>query len=341
MKPKLFIGSSFEGLDVAHAIQRNLYHIANVTVWDQGVSQLSTTMLESLLKTLRNHDFGVFVFSPDDITRIRKEEFRTTRDNVIFELGLFAGRLGRERSFIVMPEGTQDFHLPTDLLGIIPAKFHVDQAKENLEAALGAACHDIRKQIKRLGKFVPQEGFCLDESDLPLGPSLIQSSRIEGLWLSRFEYKAYRNNTYVIGLQYDIEHLKATSHYTLYGENISCVGSSKHTYWHQLRVSLYKNSLIGIWLNTNTENVGCFQLNIHSSCAVMLGQHIGNANNNSIQPGDWKWIKIDYPEHLSNDELEKFKQSNRLKSPDFLDTYFSKWIVDAMPISLAELQDQV
>lgn len=291
------------------------------------------------MNTLRDHDFGVFVFSPDDILKIRKEEFHTTRDNVVFELGLFAGRLGKGRSFIVMPEGVQDFRLPTDLLGIITAKFHLDQAEENLEAALGAACHDISKQIKKRGKYLPQEGYCLDESDLPQGPSLIQSTRIEGLWLSRFEYQAYKNNTYVKGVQYDIEYLKATSHFTLYGENISCIASSRNKYWHQLKVSLYKNSLIGTWLNTNTQNVGCFQLNIHSGCAVMVGQHLGNANDNSIQSGNWKWIKIDYAEQLSSDNLEKIKQADKLKSIDFLDKDFPQWIADAVPISLAEIQD--
>lgn len=339
MKPKLFIGSSVEGLEIASAIQKNLYHDAHVAVWNQGISQLSQTIFEALLNSLRDHDFGVFVFSADDILKMREKEFRAARDNVIFELGLFAGRLGRNRSFIVMPEGIKEFHLPTDLLGITTAVFRPDQAEENMEAALGAACHDIRKQIKKLGKYVPQEGYCLDESDLPQGQSLIPSPKIEGLWLSKFEYKAYRNGTYVDGTQYDIEHLKVVSHYTLYGENISCSGSGRNKYWHRLKVALYKNSLIGTWLNKNTQNVGCFQLNVHSSCAVMLGQHLGNANDNSIQPGKWEWVKISHPDPLTSDKLEKIRRANNLKSQEFLDGHFSQWVVDAAPISLSEVQD--
>jgi hypothetical protein len=143
----------------------------------------------------------------------------------------------------------------------------------------------------------------------------------------------------VAGTQYDIEYLKAASHYTLYGENISCSGSSRNKYWHKLKVALYNNSLIGTWLNKNTQNVGCFQLNIHSSCAVMLGQHLGNANDNSIQPGKWEWVKIDHQVLPSIAKLEKIK-TNNLKSQGFLDSLFSHWVVDAVPVSLDEIQDQ-
>lgn len=152
MKPKLFIGSTVENLDIAYAVQENLEHRAEVTVWTQGVFELSKYTIESLIDILDEVDFGLFVFCPDDITKLRGQNFSTVRDNVIFELGMFVGRLGRERSYIIIPRGTEeDFHLPTDLLGMTPSTYDADRRDGNITAALGPACHRIYKSMSKLG----------------------------------------------------------------------------------------------------------------------------------------------------------------------------------------------
>jgi tetratricopeptide (TPR) repeat protein len=151
MKPKLFVGSSVEGLGVAYAIQQNLKHQAEVTVWDQGIFRLSDSALDSLIQLLDRVDFGVFVFTPDDIVNIRGEENRVIRDNVLFELGLFVGRFGKGRSFILMPDERRDIHLPTDLIGMTPATYETGRTDNNFQAATGPACHEIRQLIASLG----------------------------------------------------------------------------------------------------------------------------------------------------------------------------------------------
>lgn len=184
MKPKIFIGSSVEGLSVAYSIQQNLTHDADVTVWDQGVFELSKTSIESLMDVLGKSDFGVFVFSPDDISVIRKEEKNVVRDNVIFEFGLFVGKLNRERVFFVSPSGV-DFHLPTDLLGVTPGKYDPNRADKSLQAATGPVCHQIRQQIKKLGTITTSE----DTAKEPEEES--KSANSEYKWVDPFIEKNY------------------------------------------------------------------------------------------------------------------------------------------------------
>jgi tetratricopeptide (TPR) repeat protein len=153
MKPKLFIGSSVEGLPIAHASQKNLRRNAEVTVWDQGIFTLTATALESLMETLARSDFGLFIFSPDDLAIVRGVSNTIVRDNVLFELGLFVGHLGKSRCFFMTPEDDGDLRLPSDLLGIQPATYEVDRSDRNWQAATAAACHEIQDEIIRHGPY--------------------------------------------------------------------------------------------------------------------------------------------------------------------------------------------
>ena len=151
MKPALFIASSSENLDLASAMQESLEHVAEVTVWNQDVFKLSRYNIESLVDALEASDFGVFIFTPQDVVNIRGVEKLAVRDNVLFELGLFIGKLGRDRCFIVLPRGNgEDVHLPSDLLGITPALYEPNRQDKNLVASLGPATTKIIRQIRDL-----------------------------------------------------------------------------------------------------------------------------------------------------------------------------------------------
>lgn len=151
MKLRVFIGSSPESLDVARAVQIELDSWAETTIWSQGVFTPSSNTLDDLVRASGEYDFGIFIFSPEDIIKIRNQEFSTTRDNVVFELGIFIGKLGKERTFLVVPRNQKDFHLPTDLLGLTYLTFDSERSDRNLQAALGPTCTQIRKSMERLG----------------------------------------------------------------------------------------------------------------------------------------------------------------------------------------------
>lgn len=146
-KPAVFIGSSIESLDVAYAIQQNLEHDIDPTVWTQGIFLPSRSVLVSLISLLNTFRFGIFVMAPDDIVQMRSEKKHQARDNVVFELGLFIGRLGIEKNFLILPRDYEDLRLPTDLLGVTPLTYNARRDDKNLLAALGPACNEIRKVI--------------------------------------------------------------------------------------------------------------------------------------------------------------------------------------------------
>lgn len=190
MKPKVFIGSSREGVHIADAIHANLTYDAECTVWKDGVFQLSSSTLSDLIKVLRDSDFGVFVFSPDDISLMRGNNNPVVRDNVLFELGLFIGRLGAERSFFLIPDNAADLRLPSDLAGITPGRYEGSRSDGNWMAALNPACMQIKMQMVRLKPF--QDAVIPELVSLPAVSEDVSSSSSGSIYLE--EYK----NSYLI-----------------------------------------------------------------------------------------------------------------------------------------------
>lgn len=149
-RPRIFIGSSSEGLDIARALQAALYNEAEPVIWSQGVFGLSGGTLETLLQESDNFDFAVFILSADDLVVKRGQRGNAARDNVLFELGLFMGRLGRDRTFFVYSR-TDQLLMPSDLAGVTAASYLPPSEPRYLLAAISAVSSPILAAVQTLG----------------------------------------------------------------------------------------------------------------------------------------------------------------------------------------------
>lgn len=149
-QPNVFIGSTREALDVARALQRSFAHEPwRVETWADAVFKAGSTPIEALVESLDRIDFSIQIVTPDDVTTSRNEEQLSPRDNVIFELGLAYGALGRARTFMVRERGSQ-MKLPSDLVGVLPIEFKPG-SKDALSSRLAPAAEELRQIINSAG----------------------------------------------------------------------------------------------------------------------------------------------------------------------------------------------
>lgn len=123
-KQNVIIFSSGKSKDIAHKVARHLNSgkgeaVTNAVVWDEFFDKIygddyslnkSYALFPFLLKKIPSFDYAIIVAGADD--RMRKndsdgQEFITTRDNVIFELGLCSMALGEKRVIILHHEGVR------------------------------------------------------------------------------------------------------------------------------------------------------------------------------------------------------------------------------------------
>jgi hypothetical protein len=121
LKPKIFIGSSSSGYSIAEEVKTHLFAIADVYLWkDSGVWELNRSTFDNLLQISNYFDFGVFVATSDDLTLTNDKLVIEPRDNVILEMSLFLGAIGKHKSFLLVEE---DIKLPSDFNGIYMPRF--------------------------------------------------------------------------------------------------------------------------------------------------------------------------------------------------------------------------
>ncbi|MEI9914703.1 MAG: TIR domain-containing protein [Methylovirgula sp.] len=148
-KPRLFVISSSEAREVAFAIRDCLTRSVTTRVWTDGTFFAGDYNLEALERAVEESDFAIAIAQPDDIVESRGSRSATLRDNVLFELGLFMGRLTRHRAILVHPK-IADLKLPSDLSGLTKLGYDVDETKD-LKANVASVCKDVRHLVRLYG----------------------------------------------------------------------------------------------------------------------------------------------------------------------------------------------
>ena len=188
-RPSIFIGSSQESLHVAQKVKAcfdpDRYE---VDIWNEGVfGKTISTDVEGLsnVEWLKNftdiYDFALFIFVPEDEIVVKTRtmlhgdeemEAKTvgTRHNVVFEFGMFLGRIGAKRSFILADRDVEEF-----------IQFFFTDLKENLDDTEHEATRDrFRIEIYRyrggFKEYVEQQANATDWDDSEL---ILQVERIK------------------------------------------------------------------------------------------------------------------------------------------------------------------
>lgn len=144
---RFFIGSSTEAIEVARTLEELLARDAQVELWPHAFA-LGDMPLDALLRELDKCHYAALVITSDDVTMSRNTEQPSPRDNVIFEAGLFMGRFGPKRSFLVYDQNARP-KLPSDLAGLTYAAYDGAAFAANPLSCLGPAANKIRRAMRQ------------------------------------------------------------------------------------------------------------------------------------------------------------------------------------------------
>jgi hypothetical protein len=254
-RSNVFIASSTEGLDVAKRIRLLLLHEldrqAEVELWNSAFD-MTATYIESLETAMAHADFAILILTSDDVTISRQSETSAPRDNVIFELGLFMGCLGRARCFIIQDK-TAGLKLPSDLLGIHSATF-VNHSDGNWKATLGLTCALIAERVIKLGTRDKLDPDKVAESDA------IRTfcKRVTGAWWQRIPVKDVSAVSF-----FQIKRDTVFNSLSLSGSSYDKTGALVG-YWESIMARIYaeKNKVLYSWKGWHTQD-GMAHISFH------------------------------------------------------------------------------
>lgn len=189
-KKRIFIGSSSEELKLAQSAKTILERDFEVTlwndnVWDTSVFKINNNFLNDLLRASLQFDFGLLIGSTDDLVEYRGDIVLQPRDNVLFELGLFIGRLGLSKCAFVIDK---ELKVLSDISGISLARYEKNDVTSFVNA-ISQVSELFRNQI---------------DSDINFFPSsTLASGYFENLLLPTCKYIIEKDGFEYDGIKYN------------------------------------------------------------------------------------------------------------------------------------------
>lgn len=144
---RVFIASSVEGLKVVCELQADLLEAGIESVVWTDVFRVGETTVGTLDRVLDDFGVAVMVVTPDDAVSRSGQKHPVVSDNLIYEIGLFHGRLGRNRTFVL---ATEDLRLPSDLAGVAYLRYNPDR--------LESVITQLRRELNRIAHTKSTEG---------------------------------------------------------------------------------------------------------------------------------------------------------------------------------------
>ncbi|MBI5214610.1 MAG: nucleotide-binding protein [Ignavibacteriae bacterium] len=143
---KVFIGSSKQSIHISDAVLENLkYENIEPVPWYIGeFTGGFISNLESLITTLNKVKYAIFILTNEQNHDAMGAEYYSLRDNIIFELGFFISKLGKDNVFMIKPDNMH-INLPSDLKGYDPYNF--PHQYSNIAVAIRTEINTILKKI--------------------------------------------------------------------------------------------------------------------------------------------------------------------------------------------------
>lgn len=149
-KPNIFMICSHEALNTAETIRYGLRYVAETDLWsDEHIFRPGNYPLDDLARQVDKADFGIALAEPDDLLLLKGEPRTVPRDNVVFELGWFMSRLGRNRTLLLVPD--REIKLPSDWKGMNQIPYDHTDDLAALPQKLGPTIGQLKMIIQRLG----------------------------------------------------------------------------------------------------------------------------------------------------------------------------------------------